>query len=32
QGVEEVAQHLWDWAHPPEKPLKPPKVVPVTES
>lgn len=22
QGVEDVAQHLWDWAHPPEKPSK----------
>ena len=22
QGVEEVAQHLWDWAHPLEKPVK----------
>ncbi|RYX94301.1 MAG: YihA family ribosome biogenesis GTP-binding protein [Comamonadaceae bacterium] len=22
QGVEEVAQHLWDWAHPAEKPVK----------
>jgi GTP-binding protein len=32
QGVEEVAQHLWDWAHPPEKPLKQPKVVPGAES
>ena len=28
QGVEEVAQHLWDWAHPKEKPVKAPKVVP----
>jgi GTP-binding protein len=26
QGVEEVAQHLWDWAHPAEKPVKKPKV------
>ena len=26
QGVEEVAQHLWDWAHPPEKPVKTPKL------
>ena len=23
RGVEEVAQHLWDWAHPAEKPVKP---------
>ena len=23
QGIEEVAQHLWDWAHPAEKPVKP---------
>ena len=30
QGVEEVAQHLWDWAHPKEKPVKAPKVVPET--
>ena len=22
RGVEEVAQHLWDWAHPKEKPVK----------
>ena len=22
QGVEEVAQHLWQWAHPPVKPDK----------
>lgn len=28
QGVEEVAQHLWDWAHPVEKPAKKQKVVP----
>ena len=28
QGVEEVAQHLWDWAHPLEKPPKKPKAVP----
>ncbi|MEO6320554.1 MAG: ribosome biogenesis GTP-binding protein YihA/YsxC [Polaromonas sp.] len=27
QGVEEVAQHLWDWAHPREKPVKAPRVV-----
>ena len=26
QGVEEVAQHLWDWAHPLEKPVKKPKI------
>ena len=26
QGVEEVAQHLWDWAHPAEKPVKKPKL------
>ncbi|MGA8785602.1 MAG: YihA family ribosome biogenesis GTP-binding protein, partial [Polaromonas sp.] len=26
QGVEEVAQHLWDWAHPKEKPVKAPTV------
>ncbi|MFC5521294.1 ribosome biogenesis GTP-binding protein YihA/YsxC [Polaromonas jejuensis] len=36
KGVEEVAQHLWDWAHPPEKALKPPKAEaptgPVAES
>ena len=25
QGIEEVAQHLWDWAHPLNKPMKPPK-------
>ena len=25
RGVEEVAQHLWDWAHPKEKPVKAPK-------
>ena len=25
QGVEEVAQHLWNWAHPPEKTVKKPK-------
>ncbi|MBC7599880.1 MAG: YihA family ribosome biogenesis GTP-binding protein, partial [Polaromonas sp.] len=25
QGVEEVAQHLWQWAHPPVKPEKPVK-------
>ena len=25
RGVEEVAQHLWDWAHPKEKPLKAPQ-------
>ena len=28
QGVEEVAQHLWDWAHPLEKPVKKPKAEP----
>ena len=28
QGVEEVAQHLWDWAHPKEKPVKAPKALP----
>ncbi|MEO6016209.1 MAG: YihA family ribosome biogenesis GTP-binding protein, partial [Polaromonas sp.] len=28
RGVEEVAQHLWDWAHPPEKPAKAPKAAP----
>ena len=28
QGVEEVAQHLWDWAHPPEKPVKKPRIEP----
>ena len=27
QGVEEVAQHLWDWAHPLVKPAKKPKAV-----
>ena len=27
QGVEEVAQHLWDWAHPKEKQVKAPRVV-----
>jgi GTP-binding protein len=31
QGVEEVAQHLWDWAHPPEKPVKAAKAAPVIE-
>lgn len=31
QGVEEVAQHLWDWAHPKEKPVKAPKVLPEAE-
>jgi GTP-binding protein len=25
QGVEEVAQHLWQWAHPPVKAEKPVK-------
>jgi GTP-binding protein len=28
RGVEEVAQHLWDWAHPAEKPAKPAKAAP----
>jgi GTP-binding protein len=28
RGVEEVAQHLWDWAHPVEKPAKPAKAAP----
>jgi GTP-binding protein len=28
QGVEEVAQHLWDWAHPPEKPSRASKAAP----
>ena len=28
RGVEEVAQHLWDWAHPQEKPVKAPKPAP----
>ena len=28
QGVEEVAQHLWDWAHPKVKPVKAPKLLP----
>ncbi|MDP3757565.1 MAG: YihA family ribosome biogenesis GTP-binding protein, partial [Polaromonas sp.] len=28
QGVEEVAQHLWQWVHPPVKPDKAAKVVP----
>lgn len=32
QGVEEVAQHLWDWAHPKEKPVKAPKVPEVQEA
>lgn len=27
QGVEEVAQHLWDWAHPINKPAKKPKAL-----
>jgi len=31
QGVEEVAQHLWDWAHPPEKPVKQAKAAPHVE-
>jgi GTP-binding protein len=25
KGVDEVAMHLWDWAHPVEKPDKPDK-------
>ena len=28
RGVEEVAQHLWDWAHPREKPVKAPRATP----
>jgi GTP-binding protein len=28
RGVEEVAQHLWDWAHPPEKPAKAARAAP----
>lgn len=32
KGVEEVAQHLWDWAHPPEKPAKKPKAEPAAEA
>ena len=32
QGVEEVAQHLWDWAHPKEKPVKAPWVAPEAET
>ncbi|MDB5932430.1 MAG: GTP-binding protein HSR1-related protein [Polaromonas sp.] len=31
QGVEEVAQHLWDWAHPKEKPVKAPWLGPEAE-
>jgi GTP-binding protein len=31
QGVDEVAQHLWHWAHPAEKPVKPPKAAPSGE-
>lgn len=31
RGVEEVAQHLWDWAHPPEKPAGPAKAAPEDE-
>ncbi len=31
RGVEEVAQHLWDWAHPKEKPVKPPRPAPGAE-
>ena len=30
RGVEEVAQHLWDWAHPVEKPAKKPRIEPAT--
>ena len=25
QGIEEVAQHLWDWTHPVDRPVKTPK-------
>lgn len=32
QGVDEVAQHLWHWAHPTEKPVKPPKAAPAGEA
>jgi len=32
RGVEEVAQHLWDWAHPKEKPLKTAQVQIETEA
>ena len=32
QGVEEVAQHLWDWTHPKEKPVKAPRVAPDAEA
>ena len=28
RGVEDVAQHLWDWVHPKEKPVKAPKLAP----
>ncbi len=31
RGVEEVAQHLWDWAHPKEKPVKLAKADAATE-
>ena len=31
QGVEEVAQHLWDWAHPKEKPVKASKPAPESQ-
>ena len=31
QGVEEVAQHLWDWVHPAEKPVKKPKAGPAAD-
>ena len=32
RGVEEVAQHLWDWAHPKEKPVKAAKLTPPAEA
>ena len=32
QGVEEVAQHLWDWAHPLEKPIKKPRLEPSVDA
>ena len=31
RGVEEVAQHLWDWAHPKVKPVKAPRPQPQPE-
>jgi GTP-binding protein len=31
QGVEEVAQHLWDWVHPAEQPVKKPKSEPLPD-